>query len=63
MARAHHGNTPAAWTAVIVALVAFLVGAVGLVVDSWVTFWVGVGLLAVAAAVGKVMQAMGMGDG
>jgi hypothetical protein len=63
MAEAHHGNTPAAWTAVCVALVAFLVGAVGLVVGSWVTFWVGVALLAVAAAVGKVMQAMGMGDG
>jgi hypothetical protein len=62
MAPAHHGNTPAAWTAVCVALIAFVVGAIGLLVGSWVTFWVGVGLLVVAAAVGKVMQAMGMGD-
>lgn len=62
MANAHHGNTPAAWTAVCVALVAFLVGAVGLVADSYLVFWVGVGLLVVAAVVGKVMQAMGMGD-
>lgn len=62
MAEAHHGSTPAAWSAVCVALVAFLVGGVGLVADSWVTFWIGVGLLVVAAAVGKVMQAMGMGD-
>jgi hypothetical protein len=62
MAEAHHGNTPAAWTAVSVALVAFLVGAVGLVVDNYVVFWVGVGILAIAAVVGKVMQAMGMGD-
>ncbi|MEJ7629789.1 MAG: HGxxPAAW family protein [Nocardioidaceae bacterium] len=62
MADAHHGNTAAAWTAVCVALVAFLVGGVGLVADSYLVFWVGVGLLALAAVVGKVMQAMGMGD-
>jgi hypothetical protein len=62
MAEAHHGNTPAAWTAVSVALLAFLVGAVGLVVDSYLVFWIGVGILAVSAVVGKVMQAMGMGD-
>ena len=62
MAHAHHGNTPAAWTAVSVALVAFLVGAVGLVVDNYLVFWIGVGILAVSAVVGKVMQAMGLGD-
>lgn len=62
MAEAHHGNTPAAWTAVCVALVAFLVGGVGLVVDSYTVFWTGVGLLVVAALVGKIMQAMGMGE-
>ena len=63
MGEAHHGNTPAAWTAVCVALVAFLVGAVGLLVDNYVVFWTGVALLVVAAVVGKIMQAMGMGDG
>ena len=57
------GNTPAAWTAVCVALVAFLVGAVGLVIGNWPTFWVGVALLAVSVVVGKVMQAMGLGAG
>jgi uncharacterized protein DUF6704 len=62
MPEAHHGNTPAAWTAVSVALLAFLVGAVGLVVDNYLVFWIGVGILAVSAVVGKVMQAMGMGD-
>ncbi|MDP9319302.1 MAG: hypothetical protein M3O94_09600 [Actinomycetota bacterium] len=62
MAEAHHGNTPAAWTAVCVALVAFLVGAVGLVAGSYLVFWIGVAMLAVSALVGKVMQAMGMGD-
>ncbi len=58
---AHHGNTPAAWTAVIVCLAAFSVGAVGLVIDSWPVFWIGVALLAISAVAGKVMQAMGLG--
>ena len=42
---AHHGNTPAAWTAVVVALVGFTVGGVGLMLDpvSYPIFWVGVG--------------------
>jgi len=62
MAQAHHGNTPAAWTAVSVALLAFLVGAVGLMVDNYVVFWVGVAILVLAAVVGKVMQAMGLGE-
>ncbi|MGI8700988.1 MAG: HGxxPAAW family protein [Nocardioidaceae bacterium] len=62
MAQAHHGNTPAAWTAVSLALVAFVVGGVGLMVGTWLVFWLGVALLAVAAVVGKVMQAMGLGD-
>ena len=62
MAQSHHGSTPAAWTAVALALAAFLVGAVGLVTGTWPVFWAGVGLLAVAIVVGKVMQAMGLGD-
>lgn len=61
MAQSHHGNTPAAWTAVCVALIAFLVGGIGLVVGDYLVFWIGVGLLVVAAVVGKVMQAMGLG--
>jgi hypothetical protein len=61
MAETHHGSTPAAWTAVAVALVAFLVGAVGLMMLNWVVFWIGVGLLALSLVVGKVMQAMGLG--
>ncbi len=58
---ANHGSTPAAWTAVTVCLVAFVVGAIGLVIGSWPTFWAGVALLAVSVIVGKVMQAMGIG--
>ena len=39
---AHHGNTPAAWTGVLIILVGFVVGGIGLVIDSWPMFWVGV---------------------
>ncbi len=57
-----HGSTPAAWTTVIIVVVAFLVGGLGLVIGpNWVVFWIGVALLPVGALVGKVMQAMGLG--
>lgn len=61
-ATGHHGSTPAAWTAVVLCLVAFCVGAAGLMIGNWVVFWVGVGLVVVSALVGKVMQAMGLGS-
>ncbi|MEJ7690984.1 MAG: HGxxPAAW family protein [Nocardioidaceae bacterium] len=57
---ANHGSSPAAWTAVTICLLGFCVGAVGLVIDSWVTFWVGAALIIVSGIVGKVMQAMGL---
>ncbi len=42
----NHGNTPAAWTAVSVAMLGFVVGAVGLMLKpiSWPVFWVGIAL-------------------
>ena len=58
---AHHGNTPAAWTAVVVILLGFIVGGVGLVIDNMLVFWVGVALVPVGVIVGKVMSTMGMG--
>lgn len=39
---AHHGNTPAAWTAVLIGLAGFLIGAVGLMASSMTLFWIGV---------------------
>ena len=58
---AHHGNTPAAWTGVVIILVGFAIGGIGLVVSSWLLFWIGVILWPVGAIVGKVMQRMGLG--
>ncbi len=59
---AHHGNTPAAWTGVTIILVGFTVGGIGLMVDSWPMFWVGVALCPIGAIVGKIMQKMGLGS-
>jgi hypothetical protein len=57
---AHHGNTPAAWTAVCLGLAAFIVAGIGLMIGSWVVFWVGVALAPLAVVVGLVMAKMGL---
>lgn len=61
----NHGSTPAAWTAVAIALLAFVVGGIALVFSpiNWVMFWISVALLIVAGVAGKVMSAMGVGNG
>jgi len=57
----NHGNTPAAWTAVVVALAGFVVGGIGLMVGSLPTFWVGVALTPFALVVLAVLNKMGYG--
>jgi hypothetical protein len=58
----HHGSTPAAWTAVTLALVAFCLGGIGMVMGpNWVLFVIACVLLVLSGIVGKVMQAMGLG--
>ena len=57
----NHGNTPAAWTAVTVALAAFVVGGIGLMMGSMTVFWVGVALAPLAVIIGIVMAKMGYG--
>lgn len=57
-----HGNTPAAWTAVTIVLLAFLVGSIGLMVGSMLTFWIGVALAPIGALAGSVMSKMGHGS-
>ena len=58
----NHGNTPAAWTAVSVALVGFVVGGVGLMFDpvNMVVFWVGVVITLAAGAVFLAMDKAGL---
>jgi hypothetical protein len=61
---AHHGNTPAAWTAVTVAMHGFLVGGVALMLDpvSLTLFWVGCALGVASLVVFAVMAKMGMNE-
>jgi len=57
----NHGNTPAAWTAVVVALAGFVVAGIGLMVASWPMFWIGVALAPVALIALGIMNKMGYG--
>ena len=57
-----HGHTPAAWTAVTIMFVGFLISGLAL---PWALAWlffVGLAVVALGAVVGKVMQMMGMGN-
>ena len=57
----NHGNTPAAWTAVSVAMLGFLVGSVALMLSpvSMTLFWVGIALGVVALPLFLVMAKLG----
>ena len=59
---ASHGNTPAAWTGVAIVLAGFIVGGLGLVLESWLVFWVGVAFLPLGALVGYAMGKTGFGS-
>lgn len=58
---AHHGNTPAAWAAVTVVLLGFVLGGLALVISNWPLFWIGCALGPIGGVVGMVMSKMGMG--
>jgi len=59
---AHHGNTPAAWTGVLIVLAGFVIGGIGLVIDSMTVFWIGVACAPIGAIVGMVLGKMGLGS-
>jgi len=58
----NHGNTPAAWAAVALAMLGFVVGGIGLMFNpvSMTVFWVGVAIGVVALVVFVVMAKMGL---
>jgi Family of unknown function (DUF6704) len=59
--KAEHGHTPAAWTAVTIVLIGFVVGGVALIVaQPWLAF-VGASIVVLGGVVGKIMQMMGLG--
>ncbi|NYF16074.1 hypothetical protein HDC37_000888 [Microbacterium sp. AK009] len=58
-----HGNSPAAWTAVVIMLVGFTVGTVAFFFDvPWVV-WASAGLVVVGLLVGWGMSKAGYGVG
>jgi membrane protein YdbS with pleckstrin-like domain len=57
----HHGRTLAAWVGSLIGLVAFIVGAIAVVLQDWTMFWVAAGLAVVALIVTVVLQRMGYG--
>lgn len=59
---ANHGNTPAAWTAVILLLVAFVVSGIGMMMLSWPVIWIGAAFAPVGLLAGVILSKMGYGD-
>lgn len=60
---AGHGNSPAAWTAVIIMLIAFTVGTVAFFLEVAWLVWLSVALLVVGLIAGAVMKQLGYGVG
>jgi hypothetical protein len=57
----NHGKTPAAWTAVTLVMLGFLIGSIAVVMASVWLFVAGVVVIIAGAVAGKVMQMMGLG--
>ena len=60
----NHGNTPAAWTAVGVAMLGFVVGGIALMLEpvSMPLFWVGCAIGVASLVVFAVMSKMGLNE-
>ena len=56
-----HGHSPAAWTAVVIMLVAFAIGTLAFWFDMAWLVWASAGLLVVGAIVGWAMAKAGYG--
>jgi hypothetical protein len=59
---ASHGNTPAAWTAVAVAMLGFVVGSVALLLSpiSELLLWIGIVIAVVAFPLFLVLSKLGL---
>lgn len=58
-----HGNSPAAWTGVIIMLVAFVIGTVAFWFDLPAIVFAAAGLVVVGAITGLVLAKLGYGVG
>jgi hypothetical protein len=59
-----HGNTPAAWSAVVFAMIGFVIGGVGLMLTpiNLTIFWIGMAVIVAALPLFAVMNKMGLGE-
>ena len=57
----HHGRTAAAWAGSMLAMVAFILGGVAVMMQNWVLFGVAVLILVVGLVATKVLQVRGHG--
>lgn len=60
--RSHHGNTPAAWTVVVLIIIASTVATVAVILGNWILFAIGAALIPVALIIGRILQAAGLGQ-
>lgn len=58
-----HGNSPAAWTAVVIMLVAFSVGTIAFFFDVPIVVWISAVVAILGLAVGIVLARLGYGVG
>lgn len=56
-----HGHSPAAWTAVTIMLIAFVIGTVAFFFEAAVIVWVAVAICLIGLIVGWVMARLGYG--
>ena len=59
---ASHGNTPAAWIGVSIVLAGFVIGGIGLLMESMLVFWIGVVLTPLGGLVGMALGKAGLGS-
>ncbi len=57
----NHGNSIAAWTAVVIVTLAFVIGSFAVMTATVWLFWACIGLCAVGVLAGKVLALMGFG--
>lgn len=58
-----HGDSPAAWTAVIIMLIGFTIATAALFLDVLPLVWLGAALVPIGLIVGGVLKAIGLGVG
>ncbi|NKX56022.1 HGxxPAAW family protein [Arthrobacter mobilis] len=58
-----HGNSPAAWTCVLIMLVGAVAAAIGFIIASHLVFWISIAVMVVGLIVGGIMKKAGYGVG